>query len=225
MKRFSCEKCGGVLPKWSIECGKCGYVNERLYPAIVRARRLKKEVTVAAICVLAFGLVIALIAYLKSNMRVKNIFANNIQTFDCYADYLIGISKNYPDDTEFIIYGSSYGYKDNFKIEKLDSGDEIPWEASDRPNSEQEKAINRIFGLCGSGTLSMMKTGDSCIISIIFNGNSDNWKEIVYSTNPNRIVSREFVNYSIQESYKYSHEKLAENWVFWYTKRKNQSSR
>lgn len=225
MKRFSCEKCGGILLKGSIECGKCGYVNEQLYPVIVRARRLKKEVIVAVVCVLAFGLGIALIAYLKSNTRVKNIFANNIQTLDCYADYLIGISENYPDDTEFIIYGSSYGYKDNFKIEKLDSGDEIPWEASDRPNPEQEKAINRIFRLCGSGALSMMKTSEGCIISIVFNGNSDNWKEIVYSTNPDRIVSIEFVNYSIQESYKYSHEELAENWVFWYTDGKNQSFR
>lgn len=49
MKRFSCEKCGGILSKGSIECGKCGYVNERLYPRVERARKRKKIITISVV--------------------------------------------------------------------------------------------------------------------------------------------------------------------------------
>lgn len=49
MKRFSCEKCSGVLPKRNIECVKCGYVNERLYPRVERARKRKKIIVIIAV--------------------------------------------------------------------------------------------------------------------------------------------------------------------------------
>lgn len=189
--------------------------------------RKRKQVKIVVVCVFVFGLGIALIAYLKSNARVKNNFAINTKAFNCVADYLVSISENYPNNTRFIIdgdYDSGYGQKINYEIWNLESVhpiEEIPWKESSLPNREQEKAINQILRIPGIGIISMVKSDGQCIISFVFNGNSDNWKEIVYSTAPNRIMSREFVNYSIQESYKYSHEELAPNWVFWYTEGRN----
>ncbi len=48
MKRFYCEKCNEILPKGNIECGKCGYVNERLYYKVQRSRTYTKVIIVLA---------------------------------------------------------------------------------------------------------------------------------------------------------------------------------
>lgn len=45
MKVF-CEKCNQILPKGKIECDKCGYINESLYPKLEKAKARKKVIII-----------------------------------------------------------------------------------------------------------------------------------------------------------------------------------
>lgn len=49
MKAFFCEKCNEILLKGKIECGKCGYVNEKLYSKVQKSRTYKKVIIALAV--------------------------------------------------------------------------------------------------------------------------------------------------------------------------------
>lgn len=182
--------------------------------------RFKKrtKILIVSVCIVLAALGVVLIMYLRSDAYVKDSFANNYRSFNCVADYLVKVSKNYPDNTTFTIWHLYDGhYKFDYKIHRMGSREEVLWKTSDRPNDEEVKALNRVFRLCGAGSLSMSKRNNVCVIEFSFNNNSDNWKEIVYSTDPEqRNMSDSFMD-ARRESYEYSHIELAEKWTFWYT--------
>lgn len=178
----------------------------------------KQMIIGVSVYVLLVGTLIALIAYFKSDLRVKNIFKNNRQTFEQAADYLVEIAENYPDDTAFTVlhWNIDFEHYDNrYDIRDMKTGKQIEWRQSDLPDKAQEQALYKAMGLFGTSGLHMTKRRNGCIISFGLNNQSDEWREIVYSTDPNRKLSAELQNAALEE-YDYSNEKIAENGYFWY---------
>lgn len=64
MKVFFCEKCNEILPKEKIVCGKCGYDNPELIPALRKHTRRRIEIRDLVIIVAVFSLAVILNANL-----------------------------------------------------------------------------------------------------------------------------------------------------------------
>lgn len=186
-------------------------------------RKIKRTKIIAvSVCAVLSVVLTALsfvwIMYLTSDSYVKDSFAKNFKSFNCVSEYFVKVSKNYPDNTTFMI-GRVYNvghYEFDYVIRRMESWEEVLWKTSDFPNEEEKKALNKVFRLCRAGSLSMRKRNNACVIEFSFNNNSDNWKEIVYSTDPKQNIS-DSLRDSMSESYRYSNIELAENWTFWYT--------
>lgn len=178
----------------------------------------RKKIIITAVSVTVFCLCLAVIRYLFSASYLERLFENNYNYFDCIAEYMVKVSKNYSGNCEFVI-GRDY-VDGNFELDfriytNFYSADEITWQDRDLPNDEEIKAINKVFKLLRIPSFTMTKSGGECIMSFELNPEAGGWRELVYSTDPNTTASPAFLNTAI-ENYKYSHEELSEGWYFWY---------
>ena len=175
----------------------------------------KKAVRIILIIIAALALCFILfIGFIRySNPLIRHSFSSRCDSFEAVTDYLVSMSENYVSQTIELDFENG---KINVSAYPLDK----PAESADITkrltiDNELSRHVKKLFQSAGVCKAEMSVYSEYTTVSYIFIDDVQNYKEISYSTNPDKNYGISRYYYSILvEDYESEIEKLNENYVF-----------